>query len=165
MSSRYVALDAPEWGHADLQRLWDLLPAIRSSARERWASVRPDPMPAYRLWAEPTATGVAIGYSDRGGGGCEAHEFVGAAIRGAVDHLRSPRPALCVDVGQKYVHLPCATRAADEWLDELWRQTGADMPGEQAEYACPCGGTHAVVLGSRAETEQTATKLCTAYAQ
>jgi len=162
MSPRYVALDAPEWGHADLQRLWGLLPAIRRGARERWASVRPDPMPAYRLWAEPTATGVAIGYTVRGGDGCEAHEFVGAAIRGAVDHLRSPRPALCVDVGQKYVHLPCATRAADEWLDELWRQTGADMPGERAEYACPCGGTHAVVLGSRAETEETATNLCVA---
>tara|TARA_B100000886_G_scaffold275138_1_gene199035 strand:- start:13 stop:492 length:480 start_codon:yes stop_codon:yes gene_type:complete len=158
MSSRYVALDAPEWGHADLQRLWDLLPVIRSSARERWASVRSDPMPAYRLWVEPTDAGVAIGYRPRGGDGCEALEFVRAAIRGTVDHPWSPQSELCVDVCQEYVHLPCGTRAADAWLEDLWRQTGADVPGERAVYTCPCGGTHEVVLAERSKVEQTATK-------
>lgn len=149
MISRYVALDAPEWGDADLPRLRDLLPAIQSSARERWNSVRSDPMPAYRLWAEPTDMGVAIGYRQRGTGGCEAHEFVRAAIRGAVDRERSVQPELCVDVGQKYVHLPCGTRVADAWLEDLWRQTGADVPGERAVYTCPCGSTYQVVLAER----------------
>ena len=157
MSSRYVALDAPEWGDADLPQLRDLLPAIQNSARERWTSVRSDPMPAYRLWVEPTDTGVAIGYRQHGADGCEAHEFVRAAIRGAVDHLRAPQPELCVDVCQEYVHLPCGTRAADAWLEDLWRQTGADVPGERAVYTCPCGSTHKVVLTERSKVEQTAT--------
>jgi hypothetical protein len=156
-SSQYIALDAPEWGHADLQRLWGLLPAIQGSARERWTSVRSDPMPRYRVWVEPTDTGVAFGYRPRGGDGDEALEFVGAAIRGAVDHMRSPQPGLCVRLGQKYVHLPCGTRSAGDWLDDLWRQTGADMPGERAEYTCPCGSTHAVVLAERSESGTIAT--------
>lgn len=51
-----------------------------------------------------------------------------------------------VDVGSPFVHLPCASVDGPVFREALWRQTGADVPGEQAMYSCACGVTHAVRL-------------------
>ena len=64
------------------------------------------------------------------------------------NHMRSaPEDSPCVvDIGAKYAHLPCATYSRPEFLEALWRQTGADVPGEHASYACVCGLVHPIVL-------------------
>ena len=148
-SSLYVTLDAPQWDGADLGRLTDMLPAIMADAHARWASVRQQPMPAYRLWAEATDTGVAIGYRPRSGGSaraCPALEFVRAAIRGALAGSALARPDAELSLDDRFAHLPCGTRPAASFREELWRQTGADVAGEEAEYTCACGRTHAIKL-------------------
>lgn len=40
------------------------------------------------------------------------------------------------------VALPCGVADGPALREALWRQTGADMPGESADYACACGATH-----------------------
>lgn len=148
-SSAWIALDAPEWSHDDLARLRDALPGINDSASARWACIHSEPMPRYRLWVEPTDMGVAFGFRPRDGMDattCPALDFVRAAIRYTVDELRQKKSQVCVFVDKSSVHLPCGTRPSGAFLEELWRQTGADVPGEEAEYACACGGSHAIRL-------------------
>ena len=67
------------------------------------------------------------------------------------NHMRSaPEDSPCVvDIGAKHAHLPCATYSCPEVLEALWRQTGADVPGERASYACVCGSVHPIVLIER----------------
>lgn len=147
-SSVYIAFDAPEWTHEDLPRLQSLLPEIMRSVHERWVSVHKadDAMPTYRLWVEATDTGVAFGYRPRTGKSpreCPVFEFVKAVVRYAV---RGSEQELCVFLDNPFVHLPCETRPMPEFLEHLWRQTGADVPGEEAQYACACGQTHAIRL-------------------
>lgn len=62
--------------------------------------------------------------------------------------LRSaPELAPCtVDVDSPFAHLPCASVDGPAFREALWRQTGADVPGEQAMYSCACGAAHAVRL-------------------
>jgi hypothetical protein len=148
-SSLDIALDAPEWrSHDALPRLEALLPVINRSVRDRWASVhtQDEPVPSYRLWVEGTDTGVAFGYRPRSGESatkCPVLEFVRAAIRYAV---RGCEHELCVFLDKPFVHLPCSTRPTPTFLEDLWRQTGADVPGEEAGYSCVCGLTHAIKL-------------------
>ena len=148
-SSVWIPLDAPEWSHDDLPRLQNALPGINDSASTQWARVHSEPIPRYRLWIEPTDMGVAFGFRPRDGTAattCPALQFVRAAIRSAVDALRHEKSQVCVFVNKSSVHLPCGTRPMGAFLEEFWRQTGADVPGEEAEYACACGGRHAIRL-------------------
>ena len=147
VSSLYIALDAPDWGRESLPRLRGMLPAIKCSANQRWASVRQDVMPAYDIWVTGTDDGVAFGYRPCSEGCtavCPALEFVMAAIHFTLRD--DPDEAVCVSLDQRFVHLPCDTCAGAALREGLWSQTGADMPGEEACYMCTCGATHAIRL-------------------
>ena len=148
----YIPVDAPQCDASDVPRLRSVLGDIRANAAERWAQVRADPMPAYRLWVTACDEGVAFGYRRRDGtrwSECPAREFVRAAITWALRHFSiglQPRDEVRVFLDQRVAHLPCGSRECAGFLEDVWRQTGADVPGEEADYACACGATHRIAL-------------------
>jgi len=56
---------------------------------------------------------------------------------------------LYISIDQHLVVLPCGIHEGPAFLEELWRQTGADVPGETAVFACSCGERHTVTLTER----------------
>ena len=147
MDSLYIALDDPRYDRDDLPYLRTMLDVVNASVAERWARTSAEPLPAYRLWVEAADSGVVCGYRRRDAtpwSDCAVLEFVRAALRFVLD-LRPEEPA-AVRLGARAAHLPCGSYPGAALLESLWFQTGADVPGESATYACPCGARHAVLI-------------------
>ena len=147
MDNLYIALDEPLYDSADLPYLRTKLDVVKSSVAERWARISNEPLPAYRLWVEGTDTGVAIGYRRKDmtpWSDCPVLEFVRAALR--FDLNPDAREPVEVRLGARAAHLPCGSYPGAALLEALWVQTGADVPGESANYACPCGARHAMLI-------------------
>jgi hypothetical protein len=49
-------------------------------------------------------------------------------------------------VGADAVCLPCGDISGETFFENLWHQTGADVPGEVALFACQCGRKHRIRL-------------------
>ena len=128
------------------------LTAIRASAESLWiASQGHETMPKFRLCVGPQESpmvGFELGYRRRDGSSavnCAMRKCVWTAITNALadesPDAKAVRPAtIHVRLTDQDVTLPCRTVPAAAFLEELWRQTGADVPGEQADYTCECGG-------------------------
>lgn len=147
MDSLYIAIDKPLYKHADLPYLRTMLDVIKSSVAERWARISSDPLPAYRLWVEGTDTGVAFGYRRRDTtphDQCPVLEFVRASIH--FDLNPRPHEPVEVHVGAPIAHMPCSSYRGAKFLDDIWVQTGADVPGESTCYTCRCGARHVILI-------------------
>ena len=55
---------------------------------------------------------------------------------------------VCVIIEDDKTHLPCGTVDNERLLENLWRQTGIDVPGERGQLRCACGHMHNIVLQS-----------------
>ena len=135
-----------------LEYVQSRLTEIRANAESLWiASHGADAMPKFRLWAGPQESpmfGIEIGYRRRDGlsaVNCAMRKCVWKAITNALadeppDATTIGHPTIHVRLTDQGVTLPCRTVPGAVFLEELWRQTGADVPGEQADYTCECGG-------------------------
>ena len=58
-------------------------------------------------------------------------------------------PVTLVYIGHEVVRLPCGPTTGDEFFETLWRQTGADVPGEETEFRCSCGALHQIKIAEQ----------------
>lgn len=132
--------------------------AVGADAEARWAALYPKiAPPQYQLRELARLPGQEprFEYMRRDGIGwaeCPFMGFVQAALD-ATDHVAGSStpgrpgragPTVAIRRTAAVAHLPCRSCAAQPLLERLWEQTGADMPGEQEDYACECGAVHRI---------------------
>lgn len=123
--------------------------AVGADAEARWAALYPEiAPPQYQLRELARLPGQEprFEYMRRDGVGwaeCPFMGFVQAALD-ATGHAGRVGPTVAIRRTAAVAHLPCRSCAAQPLLERLWEQTGADMPGEQEDYACECGAVHRI---------------------
>ena len=132
--------------------------AVGADAEARWAALYPEiAPPQYQLRELARLPGQEprFEYMRRDGVGwaeCPFMSFVQVALdtTGHVAESEAPGrpgrvgPTVAIRLTAAVAHLPCRSCAAQPLLERLWEQTGADMPGEQEDYACECGAVHRI---------------------
>ena len=123
--------------------------AVGGDAEARWKALYPEiAPPQYQLRELARLSGQEprFEYMRRDGVGwaeCPFMGFVQAALD-ATGHAGRGGPTVAIRRTAAVAHLPCRSCAAQPLLERLWEQTGADMPGEQEDYACECGAVHRI---------------------